>query len=66
MTQFDHVADLQSLKAAIAASPIVVEIVEAVAPNADFAGWCGQQVADIDTVILDWLRAQARRPAALS
>jgi hypothetical protein len=64
MTQFDHVADLQSLKAAIAASPIVV--VETIAPNADFAAWCGRHAADVDTVILDWLRAQARRPAALA
>jgi hypothetical protein len=66
MTQFDHVADLQSLKAAIAASPIVVERAKTVAPDADFAAWCGRQPADIDTVILDWLRAQARCPAALS
>jgi hypothetical protein len=56
MTTFNHTADLQSLRAAIAASPIVVPALNA----RDFADWCRlQQPADIDTVILSWLRAQA-------
>ncbi len=61
MTQFDHTADLQSLLATIAASPIVVP-----APKArDFADWCRlQQPADTDLVILGWLRSQALRPRA--
>ena len=63
MTDFNHFADLQSLRAAIAASPIIV----AAAPKApDFAAWCRRQPADIDTVILDWLRLQAPQPSALS
>ena len=61
MTEFNHTADLQSLLAAIAASPIVVST-----PR-DFADWCEcQQPADIDTVILGWLRSHAPQPAALS
>jgi hypothetical protein len=61
MTDFNHTADLQSLLTAIAASPIVVP-----APKArDFADWCNrQQTADIDTVILGWLRSQAPQQRA--
>jgi hypothetical protein len=63
MTEFSHNADLQSLRAAIAASPIVVCVPKA----RDFAEWCKLQApADIDTVILGWLRSQARQPTALS
>lgn len=59
MTEFDHTADLQSLLTAVAASPIVVP-----APKArDFADWCRlQQPADIDLVILGWLRSHAPQP----
>jgi hypothetical protein len=61
MTQFDHTADLPSLLATIAASPIVVPAAKA----RDFADWCRlQQPADIDLVILGWLRSQARQPRA--
>jgi hypothetical protein len=63
MTEFNHNADLQSLLAAIAASEIVVPAFTA----RDFADWClHQQPADIDTVILSWLRSHAPRPSALS
>lgn len=63
MTDFTHTADLQSLLAAIAASPIVVPAVHV----RDFADWCQlQQPADIDTVILGWLRSQAPQASALS
>jgi hypothetical protein len=63
MTEFNHNADLQSLLAAIAASEIIV----AGRPARDFADWCElQRPADIDTVILGWLRAQVPQPAALS
>ncbi len=62
MTDFNHTTDLQSLLTAIAASPIVVPTPKA----RDFADWCNQQTADIDTVILGWLRSQARQAAALS
>jgi hypothetical protein len=62
MTDFNRFADLQSLLAAIAASPIIVP-----APKApDFAAWCQRQPADIDTVILDWLRSHVPQSAALS
>ena len=63
MTDFTQTADLQSLLTAIAASPIIVP-----ARNArDFADWCHlQQPADIDTVILGWLRSQAPQASALS
>jgi hypothetical protein len=56
MKQFQHKADLPSLLATVAASPIVVP-----APKArNFADWCALQApTDIDTVILDWLRSQA-------
>ena len=64
MTEFNHTADLQSLLATIAASPIVVSTPAAAR---DFADWCErQQPADIDTVILGWLRSHAPQPAALS
>ena len=63
MTDFNHFADLQSLRTAIAASPIIVA---AAPPTPDFAAWCRRQPADIDTVILDWLRSHVRQPAALS
>ena len=63
MTDFNHTADLQSLLAAIAASEIVV-------PNRtprDFAEWCElQRPADIDKVILGWLRSQVPQATALS
>ena len=62
MTNRSH-TDLELLLAAIAASEIVVSV-----PNArDFADWCDlQQPAEIDTVILDWLRSQVPQAAALS
>ena len=62
MTDFTHTADLQSLLTAIAASPIVVSVPKA----RDFADWCNQQTADIDTVILGWLRSQRPQASALS
>lgn len=63
MTEFNHNADLQSLLAAIAASEIVV----AGRTARDFADWCElQRPADIDTVILGWLRSQVPQTAALS
>lgn len=63
MKKFQQKADLPSLVATIAASPIVVS-----APKArDFADWCVLQApADIDTVILDWLRSQATQVSALA
>jgi hypothetical protein len=62
MTIRSH-TDLELLLAAIAASEIVVQV-----PNArDFADWCDlQRPAEIDTVILDWLRSQVPQTAALS
>ncbi|MBX9773621.1 MAG: hypothetical protein K2Y71_04325 [Xanthobacteraceae bacterium] len=62
MTRLSH-TDLELLLTAIAASEIVVP-----APNArDFADWCDRQrPAEIDTVILDWLRAQVPQAATLS
>ncbi|MPZ37686.1 MAG: hypothetical protein GEU95_06415 [Rhizobiales bacterium] len=68
MTEFNDNADLQSLLAAIAASPIIVRAPEFAASNPrDFAGWCKlQEPADIDTVILDWLGSHVPRPATLS
>ena len=63
MTDFNRFADLQSLRAAIAASEIVVPGRAA----RDFAEWCElQRPADIDTVILGWLRSQARQSTALA
>jgi hypothetical protein len=63
MTDFNHTADLQSLLAAIAASPIVMRVSE---PR-DFRDWCErQQAQDIDTAILDWLRSQRPQASALS
>jgi hypothetical protein len=63
MTDFNYTADLQSLLAAIAASPIVVRVPE---PR-DFSDWCEQQpTQDIDTAILDWLRSQVPQASALS
>lgn len=63
MTDFSQNIDLQSLLAVIASSPIIVSLAE---PR-DFADWCVLQApADIDTVILDWLRSQAPQAAALS
>ena len=56
MTEFNHTADLRSLIAAVANSSIVVA---AEPPARDFADWCGRQNADLDMVILDWLRSQA-------
>jgi len=64
MTDFNHFADLQSLRAAIAASEIVVADQR---PARDFADWCElQRPADIDTVILGWLRSQVPQATALS
>jgi hypothetical protein len=62
MTRLSH-TDLELLQAAIAASEIVVP-----SPDArDFADWCDRQrPAEIDTVILDWLRSQVPQTAALS
>ena len=63
MTEFNHNADLQSLLAAIAASEIVVPV----SNPRDFADWCDRQrPAEIDTVILGWLRSQVPQPTALS
>jgi hypothetical protein len=59
---FDYASSLRSLVAAIARSPIVIEPAEA--PVRDFADWCERQNADLDMVILDWLRAQAPHRAA--
>jgi hypothetical protein len=63
MKKFRHKADLPSLVATVAASPIIVP-----APKArDFTHWCALQApADIDTVILDWLRSQATQVSALA
>jgi len=64
MTDFNHTADLQLLLAAIAASEIVVPSRRT--PR-DFADWCElQRPADIDMVILGWLRSQVSQAAALS
>ena len=62
MTIRSH-TDLELLLAAIAASEIVVPL-----PTArDFADWCDlQRPAEIDTVILDWLRSQVPQATALS
>ena len=63
MTDLNHNADLRSLLAAISASEIVV----AGRTARDFADWCElQRPADIDTVILGWLRSHAPQPTALS
>jgi hypothetical protein len=62
MTNRSH-TDLELLLAAIGASEIVVSVRNA----RDFADWCDmQRPAEIDTVILDWLRSQAQQRAALS
>jgi hypothetical protein len=53
---------LELLLASIAASPIIITASE---PR-DFADWCRRQPADIDAVILDWLRSQVRQRSALS
>lgn len=67
MTEFNHNADLRSLLAAIAASEIVVPAPNACDQARDFADWCQfQQPADIDTVILGWLRSHVPQAAALS
>jgi hypothetical protein len=59
-TQF---VDLGSLKAVIARSAIVVT--QPTAPAHDFADWCERQKpANIDDVILNWLRSQ--RPSRSS
>jgi hypothetical protein len=64
MTQFNDMADLQALVAAIAASPIVVPASK-IAKARDFADWCALQ-GDADTVILEWLRSQVPPSVALS
>jgi hypothetical protein len=62
MTRLSH-TDLELLLAAIAASEIVVPV----SNPRDFADWCDRQrPAEIDTVILDWLRSQVPQAAALS
>ena len=62
MTRLSH-TQLELLQAAIAASEIVVPV----SNPRDFADWCDlQRPADIDTVILDWLRSQVPQAAALS
>ena len=65
MTKRDHTAHLYSLREAIARSPILTT---AEPPSGDFANWCRRQNADLDLVILDWLRSQAElnRQASLS
>ena len=57
MTEFRHIADLRSLRAAIARSPIVVRFCQAPAAARDFADWCETASPDIDAVILAWLRS---------
>jgi hypothetical protein len=62
MTTFRNT--LETLVAIVARSPIIVP-----GPARDFADWCERQKpADIDAVILVWLRSQAqvRAPAKLS
>jgi hypothetical protein len=54
-------ADLGALKAVIARSPIVVA--PPAPPARDFADWCERQNADLDDVILNWLRSQSRTRA---
>jgi hypothetical protein len=76
MTQFNDTADLRTadlhtVLAAIAASPIVLPraLVATTTKTAarDFADWCALQGDDeIDTVILEWLRSQVVQPAILS
>jgi hypothetical protein len=62
MNKFQHKADLPLLVATVAASPIIVPALKA----RNFADWCALQApADIDTVILDWLRSQAAQVSAL-
>jgi hypothetical protein len=54
MTTFRNT--LETLAAIVARSPIIVP-----APARDFADWCDRQKpADIDSVILAWLRSQAQ------
>jgi hypothetical protein len=68
MTQSNDMADLQALVDAIAASPIVVAVPAFKTATArDFADWCRLQApADVDTVILDWLRSHVPQPATFS
>ena len=65
MTQFNPTTDLRQLQAVIARSPIVFAEPR---PARDFADWCERRNADLDHVILDWLRSQAalRKRARLS
>ena len=69
MKKFQRKADLPSLLATVAASPIVVpapKVAPAPKPR-KFAEWCARQApANIDTVILDWLRSQASQVSALA
>ena len=53
---------LKLLLAHIAASPINITASE---PR-DFADWCRRQPADIDAVILDWLRSQRPQRSAVN
>jgi hypothetical protein len=63
MKKFQHKADLPSLLATVAASPIIVPVPR---PR-NFAEWCALQApTDIDTVILDWLRSQASQVSTLA
>jgi hypothetical protein len=73
VTRTSRKVGLQPIRAAIAASPIVVSVPGVSTPKAppalkarDFADWCRRQPADIDVVILEWLRSHARQPAGLS
>jgi len=51
-------ADLRSLIAVVARSPIRVAAAMPSPPVLDFADWCERQKpADIDAVVLSWLRA---------
>jgi hypothetical protein len=60
MTESTDKADLPLLLATVATSQIVVPALKA----RDFADWCRlQQPADIDTVILNWLRSHGPQPA---
>jgi hypothetical protein len=66
-TRASRKVDLAPIRAAIAASPIVVSVPGVFTPKArDFADWCRHQPLEIDVVILEWLRSQARQPTGLS
>lgn len=60
-------SDVRTLCELIAASPIVVADMWDLAPQdfapRDFADWCRRQPADLDTVVLDWLRSERQAAA---